>query len=386
MLFLVFSIFIFSQEIRTGILGESLGRINWIAIVLIFNLLYIIIKRSNNTIYVLFYITIIIYILCASIYENDIMTLIKCILVFFVPLLLIGVELNEEETKYLLIKLVKILNIITITITFIGISESILGININFAFVSILPSSLSSKMLAQQGRDVYRLYSFMGHPLFNTQLYLMFFILNNILDNYIYKKKSKIWVLIISILGMSLTASKTGIILIFISAIFLFKGYKKEIKIVTFILILIAGFKVGIFDDVITRFMGNSLTSGRTEVWERINDLNLFPLKFFKGYGSGFTFKVNEYVQSGSAAYEYPFRMFSLELGILTAILIYIFIFIIPVLKLILNKSWYFLMCFIIIFIDVNTYNGLALKGDFMLIFCLYSLIIINLSKIEKKE
>lgn len=240
----------------------------------------------------------------------------------------------------------------------------------------------------QNTRDIYRLYSFMGHPLFNTQLYLMFFILNNIYNKYFEKLLSDKVLIIVMLLGISMTASKTGLILASVSVLII--TYKKT-KIKHIIMVIIASaitIGSGIFNNTIYRILEESLTTGRAESWERITTMNLFPIKFFTGYGNGFTFVYNQYIDWASAAFEYPIRMFSLEMGISMMIGIYICIAIIPVAILVGRRHLYLLISYAIVFLDVNTYNALSLPGDNMIIFSLFTCIILNISNmiVKRKE
>ncbi|HFD1906508.1 hypothetical protein ACV3US_05625 [Clostridium perfringens] len=187
-----------------------------------------------------------------------------------------------------------------------------------------------------------------------------------------------------------MTASKTGFFLIIIS-LFLVNNSRKnnKKKFLTYLMIVILViiiFKIGIFQNVIDRLQNGSLTTGRSEQWEVIKKFNIYPIKFWRGYGNGFTFKYNEVIPWASAAFEYPFRMFSLELGIFTMINIYFCLLVYPIIRLISRKSFSLVVPFIILFIDVNTYNGLALNGDYMFIFCIFIFCILNLSKKLRKN
>ncbi|MFQ9311374.1 MAG: hypothetical protein ACLR2K_15580, partial [Paraclostridium sordellii] len=328
------------------------------------------------------------YVLTSSFYEKKLSNLLIAILSYIVPLLLIGLKVEERILKSLFRRILKILNFIMILVTCLGLIESMLGIDI-YIYISKMMSERAQELIAiQNTRDIYRLYSFMGHPLFNTQLYLMFFILNNIYNKYFEKLLSDKVLIIVMLLGISMTASKTGLILASVSVLII--TYKKT-KIKHIIMVIIASaitIGSGIFNNTIYRILEESLTTGRAESWERITTMNLFPIKFFTGYGNGFTFVYNQYIDWASAAFEYPIRMFSLEMGISMMIGIYICIAIIPVAILVGRRHLYLLISYAIVFLDVNTYNALSLPGDNMIIFSLFTCIILNISNmiVKRKE
>ena len=183
-----------------------------------------------------------------------------------------------------------------------------------------------------------------------------------------------------------MTASKMGLILIS-SAILVITHNKSIIKKVVLISgILLIAMYTGIFNNTIERFMEGSITTGRAETWQAVLKSGLYPIKLLSGYGHEFTFTFNNYLPWASAAFEYPIRMFSLELGIVMAVLIYICIGVIPILILLKRNHVYLLISYMIIFIDVNSYNGLALASDYMFIFSIFIFIILNTSRLIKKQ
>jgi len=379
---LLISLFIFSQEIREGILGNTFGIINVLSIFSVSYLFFNNFKELHKGKFILLYIIILIYIFTASLYEINLLTIIKCIISFMFPFILIITEVSKYTLKNIFKYTVIILNTIIVTITIIGILEITFNVNINNYLSNFMSARTQEQIIGNNMKEsTKRLYSFMGHPLFNAQLYLMFLILNILYNKYFISKRCPMWIIIIATIGISYTGSKTGFVLLCISIMILIKSKHVMNKIILFILGMFAAFKVGLFDTLIYRFTAGSLTSGRTEKWNEIQSMNIYPLKFFTGYGNGFTFIFNSYVSWASAAFEYPFRMFSLEMGIMTTIMIYIFIMIIPLMALIKRKQWYLLLCYIIVFADINTFNGIALLGDKMMILSLFIFLILGLSK-----
>ena len=376
---LLISLFVFSQELRS-ILGPKNYTVNILGTISIFVLLIKNLKAINKKKLAFLYITMIMYIFSSAFYENNLMKIFTGSIIVVFPLILTIIEVNKDILRDIFKQTIIILNLIVISITIIGVLEIVFNLNINSNFSPFFSSRLQEQIFSNSVSENKRLYSFMGHPLFNTELYLLFFVLNILFSKYFKEKPCPIWVLITAVIGVAFTASKSGFVLLSFIIIFLFK-YNNRIKKVTIaISSIIIAFYSGLFDNLISRFFSGSLTSGRNEMWFKIRESNIFPIKFFTGYGRGFTFQINSYMEWASAAFEYPLRMFSLELGVIMTIMIYIFIMVIPIITLVKRKQYYLLYSYLVIFIDVNTFNGLSTSGDKMIIFCLFIFLVLNLS------
>lgn len=378
---LLISLFIFSQELREGTLGNTFATINILSLFSVSLLILNNFNKLNKRKFIIFYITILIYMFSASLYESSFFTIIKCIIAFIFPLILILLEIDKDTLKSIFKFTVITLNIIIIIMTIIGIFEIIFGININ-THISTFMSQRTREQIVDNSMSINskRLYSFMGHPLFNTELYLMFLMLNILYNKYLMQKKCPLWILAAATIGIAFTGSKTGFVLLCFSILTLFKSSNKIKKFLLIISGIAVALKIGLFNTLFYRFTTGSLTSGRSEKWIEIKSMNLYPIKFFTGYGNGFTFTFNTYVDWASAAFEYPLRMFSLEMGIIMTVMIYIFIMLIPTITLIKRMHWYLLLSYLIVFVDINTFNGIALLGDKMMILSLFIFLILGLS------
>lgn len=379
---LLISLFIFSQELREGILGNTLATINILSLFSVSLFILNNFKELDKRKFIILYITILIYMFTASLYEDNFFTIIKCVISYIFPLILIITEVDKDTLRSIFKFTVITLNVIIIVITIIGIFEIIFGININNHISNFMSQRTQEQIIANSmtmtGK---RLYSFMGHPLFNTELYLMFLVLNILYNKYLIEKRYPIWILAAATIGIAFTGSKTGFVLLCFCIVALFKSNNKGKKILLIISGILIALKIGLFNTLIYRFTTGSLTSGRSEKWTEIQSMNIYPIKFFTGYGNGFTFTFNSYVDWASAAFEYPFRMFSLEMGIIITIMIYLFIMFIPVMTLMKRRQWYLLLSYLIVFVDINTFNGIALLGDKMMIISLFIFLILGLSK-----
>lgn len=380
LMLMIYCVFVISQQFRMRILGDGLGTINILCSLIIILLLFRCISKSNKLIIILV-IFVNVYMFAISIISGDtIKNTILSSISFTIPLILPALKIEQKVFTIYLEKFIKIINALIIIITILGISNYITHGKIMIVISTILSNDLQRLIEDQQMETLIRMYSFMGHPLFNTELYLIFYSLNMIYSSYFNKLLNSNSVIIITILGISLTMSKSGFVLLVISLTFI--GYKKiKLKyLVSLIVIILISFTIGIFDNIISRFMEGSLSTGRNEAWEVYSNLGIYPIKFFGGYGLSSTYYLNYFYPYLVAAFEYPYRMFSFEHGLLVTLIIYICIGIYPIMKLLKRKHFKLLMAYLIVFVDVNTFNGLSLPGDYMLILCIYAFTILNIS------
>lgn len=231
-----------------------------------------------------------------------------------------------------------------------------------------------------------RLYSYIGHPLYNAELFLMTFGLNFTYNELVEKNHKKdMWIILLTMIGVAMTASKSAIA-IFLALLIVF--YVKSIRYTIFSLAILAiGYFNGIFDLVLQRFSG-SLSTGRDEVWERISSKGVTFFHFFWGNGSDSKYKYAYLEEWARAAFEYPYRLYALEFGILFMILIFLFLFVIPESRIVKNRTgmvWISIM-FLAVVAHVNMYNGIGTYSDPMYLFCLFGCVTLNLSAYVRRE
>ena len=377
---LFFSIFIFSYYIRKIFLPESISGTNLIAIICIFILLIVNkIKLTKKNIIVITLLMILFTLFFATQVANnkDFFYTITIPMLLIFPMALLSIEIKYVDFKYIFSKLIFLLNIFIILLLIFGVIDQFTNNTMAKIFSNLFNDISYTKMAYETDRKRYL--SFMGHPLYNAQIFITVYILN-LLDYKYFNKNTKknIIMTIISIIGVAITGSKTAIVLMSISLIV---ASINNIKLIVFqILIAIGVLKSGILSTTIERFKLESLTTGRTEKWQEILSNNLMPLKFFTGYGYGATFEYNNIMSWASAAFEYPIKMFALEYGVLFSVLLHILIFFIPFIIFLRRRHFFILITYSIIFLDVSTYNGLALGQDQMILFCFIAYIIMNLS------
>lgn len=378
---LLVSLIITPYYVRGIFLPEKIKSLNILAYLSIIMLFIYNFKKYKKKMLMIIAIISLIFIYSQSSANKEILATIKTYLGIIVPLFLIGINLNKETFTITFTRFIKIYNLFIMILVFIGIIDHFMGNVFAKGFSYIFNDSGYLLWAMDPTRNRYL--SYMGHPLYNTELFLIFFVLNNLYNKYFEKIIPYFVISLISIVGIGLTGSKTGLVLIVIGIILL--SIKNKKAFITQIPIMILGAGFGVFSTTITRLSTETLTTGRSKYWVKVMQYNMFPIKFFSGYGSGFTFDYNKIMAGASAAFEYPIRLFSLEYGILFTIMLYIVLFIYPIIILIRRKHFGILIGFMVVFIDVNTFNGIGLAQDHMFTFCLFELIIINLSNYIEK-
>lgn len=224
-----------------------------------------------------------------------------------------------------------------------------------------------------------RLWSIWGHPLYNTFLILNYFTINYINAKYGKPLLNNIYLIITTLMGCLLTASKTGIV-IFLCTLIIFNYKSIKYTIIEF-LVVIGFYLSGGFDFVLSRFAG-SLTTSRVETMDMLKGQSYFKeYKFFYGYGTGYAFnEYRKYISWATAAYEFPFLSFILEYGYLFTVLFYVVTVAVPAIIIIRRKQFDLLVCLFVVVGDMNTYNGITMVCDYMTVFIFAEIVILYLS------
>ena len=227
-----------------------------------------------------------------------------------------------------------------------------------------------------------RFFSFFGHPLRNATLFNSFFVINVLYNEY-HKPIIPSWLCcILSYLALACCGSKTGLfVAVAITIITFYKNLKLLIPII--IALIVIAFS-GLMDNLLTRLLSQSLTTGRISALKSLLADSEHPIRFFHGYGSV------GIADCPFAAFEFPFVMFSFEYGIAFALLILGTIFAYVAIHLLKQKNIRAFLLWLLLFGEVNTYPDIAFDLDHSLIFCFLTMIIINIcydnDSIRKKE
>lgn len=385
---MIFSVFINSYYIREKFLGEF-GSMNILFLFLL--AIYIILNINRVSGIMIIYVTFIgIYIIFIDkmINNNSINSILRSMVMIILPLYMFAVKLPKKEIKQIVITSTKIINFFMVIIFLIGLIDYLIGFKImKFLGYYLVPEL--SKWIASSTHFRYRYTSYMGHSLFTKELFLIFYLLNNvILKKYNMELLNRNIVILISVIGVLLTGSKTGAILILISILLTTHNINILCNKIIQIAIVLGSYALGFFNTLIVRLQGETLTSGRSEAALHINSYNFIQYNFFYGYGEYLDRMLNNFFNNitTTAYLEYPIKVIALKYGILCAAFIIICIFIIPIIKFIKNKEYYILFAFVIEVVNINTYNGLVFKPDNMIIFVFFTSILMGVCMDDFRE
>lgn len=304
--------------------------------------------------------------------------LIEVLLVF--PIIVLArYEVIYLESR-MLFKGIKIFNAVILVIIIVGYANIILGNTINVFLWDFLA-------IRDYETNMGRLWSVYGHPLYNTFLFLAYFTINYATRDIMVKPAGLIYLIVTTMLGMVLAASKAGILIIlFLVIILLFSNIRIFIAEVIAISLLNL---TGMFDLTIQRFAGDSLSSYRFEKYALIKQMSFYRgFRLFYGYGSMYALRIyNKLFVGASAAFEMPILAYSLDYGILYTVIFIGLTVGIPIAKFVKRKQWQMIFCYMAVAGYINTYNGITIHGDYLGVYIFYILLMLKISdlKLERR-
>lgn len=305
----------------------------------------------------------------ASLGFHGISTVLFC---YMFPLLIIGINLKKEELTIIFNKCLSLLNTVVCILMVLGIFDYITKGSFQLFLLKygFFNERYVELVKMESAGGTYRYYSLFGHPLRTAQLFLTFFILNNIFNKYFYTKMNPFIVSVITLIGVTLSNSKTGVLLSLILILFFNSSQSKKgkriywfLSLVMLIFLLSSQF---FGSTVLKRVSAADLSGGRNDLVHALINGTIEKPGFLGG-GTNFSLKVSSTGDSGATSFEYPLIMFSYDLGIGPTLFLYIILLIYPLYKLIMYRNYYLAFMLIILSLDVNSYNGLTNVGDFML-------------------
>lgn len=378
--FTLLGLFFLPSFIRHAAIPEF-ASINYLAVV---GVSYIVTKTiSKRKIKMFDFINIVFIVILAAIFlfseihaGRSLKGIIRVFCGLILPLFMLFYRMERPENTLRVI--VRLFNCVSLFILVVGIANIISQGSIMYRYYLLCGDYNYASMAA----PAKRLYSYVGHPLYNAEIFLstlgLTYCYNEI---FLHNHKPDKWTIIICVLGTALTASKSAIAIILTMLIIL---YIKNIKYMMFcLIILVIGYQFHVFDAVILRFAG-SLTTGRAEVWDRISDSGIDFFHFFWGNGADSKYAYSYLEEWARAAFEYPAKLYALEFGILFSAIMMYFLFIRPLIYICRNKgNWKILaIVFVGISAHVNIYNGIGTYSDHLYFFCLFACAILNMSLI----
>ena len=290
------------------------------------------------------------------------------------PLVIISLDVKPRSAKKIFYMFVVMMDCLVLLMAFMLLIDVITH---NKAISAFTHLTGDSNMIIFSNPNTGRKASIMGHYLPTAEVYIIYYVIH-----YYARHRFKVMYIVsmfISLIGISMAASKGGIILIIgLILVFNIKNFKVMLTSMTTLGIAYAS---GLFTAVINRFVSSDLTSGRSEMWEYLNKIydDLTPLVY--GHGSESTHWLNQKHEWASAAFEYPFRAFSYEYGVIFTVLFYILAFVYPCVRLLKEKRFDHLIGLVAVFTYCNTYNGWVLGYDYMFLYCIFTFVVLNLNE-----
>jgi hypothetical protein len=315
--------------------------------------------------------------------------LVMSITSIFLPLLITTISINKDSIMQGLLRFLKFYNPLVIISLILAVIDYITGSKIQFYLADISDNNEFSELIILEHNyyNVYRYYSFLGHPLTNATYFLIFIILNNIYGKFKKYIINKYLIILIGLTGLLLSGSKTGIVLGILAIILMFDTKKNKFILLFFLVIGILFYFSPLFQhNLLVRFVEGvetgDITTGRNTLLKDLIEYGKEKPALFIGGGVNYSRKVAMNLEGDIHNFEYPFIMLAYDYGIVITVLIYLIIFIIPLVRIIYNKKYFIAINFLIIFIMFNNNNGIAnLGSDSLAQLCFLIFLCNNLTK-----
>lgn len=269
----------------------------------------------------------------------------------------------------------RLLTVASTIVVICGLMDMFLGVGIGNS-IAIFTNAASLIESIRQGRMV----SYFGHPLLTTEIMILTFSFNTLV-NYCIEKKSifyTVYYSLISVIGIGMCGGKTGLVLIAIEFALLYVN-KKGLKY--FIIVAAAvywAYGYGLLDTVIGRFIAGfesgDITTGRNTALLRVIQGGMLSFNLLIGHAG---MNLSERM---IAALEYPPLRWAYLFGVWFSVLMCVVLFAIPAIKILKNKNIKIFIVFLILVLDVNSYNGITTQSDQMLLYCVSVFLLLNLS------
>lgn len=269
----------------------------------------------------------------------------------------------------------RLLTVASTIVVICGLMDMFLGVGIGNS-IAIFTNAASLIESIRQGRMV----SYFGHPLLTAEIMILTFSFNTLM-NYCIEKKSifyTVYYSLISVIGIGMCGGKTGLVLIAVEFALLYVN-KKGLKY--FIIVAAAvywAYGYGLLDTVIGRFIAGfesgDITTGRNTALLRVIQGGVLRFNLLIGHAG---MNLSERM---IAALEYPPLRWAYLFGVWFSVLMCVVLFAIPAIKILKNKNIKIFIVFLILVLDVNSYNGITTQSDQMLLYCVSVFLLLNLS------
>ncbi|EYE89504.1 hypothetical protein Q428_02540 [Fervidicella metallireducens AeB] len=371
------SIFVINNVVRMSVASKIAGYTKYSALINLlflcsFGLLFInrLVKRKINFIRLFFIILFSIYFIYNIINSSngEISSVIQVITSYIIPVFLLSFIYDKDEYNTFVPYIIRAFNYYTVFILIYGLIDYGLKYSLQNIFINYTYYDMARLIQIEQIMGIYRLYSIFGGPLYNAYVFILYFILNNIFRESQEKVTHKSYTsILILIIGIVISGSKTGLIIAAALLIFIYKP--KNYRFSYYIILLLIGvavYKSSLFqDNLMQRFMYKSFGSGRNELLKELLTGNYELPKFILGKGLYYSKTVAKYIGvMGMTNFEYPIIMLSYDYGIITTLLIYLIIFITPLIKILRTGDYKTAVLFLMLHVFINGFNALADIND----------------------
>lgn len=300
---------------------------------------------------------------------------IKFYIAIIVPILTIFIAFERQLIPEMFDVFLKILNFSVLFVVVCGLADVFMGHSVSSFFAGFYDIESLYSCYRQ-----HRIVSYFGHSLLTAEIGIIYFVCNYIDVLYFHTKRNRVFFLAISFVLIALTGSKTALILLLVMSMLVNMDLKNfKYIIVIFIILLFLNY-FGVFDMIINRFLywggRGDITSGRNSSLIGLYQSGVMKFSWFHGNDTGLS---NTAV---IAANEYPIIRWAFRFGILWTTVICSVIFVYPVIQILKwSRSWKILVLYSGCLVFVNTYSTLQSTQDGMLIYCIFTCLILNVSR-----
>lgn len=243
--------------------------------------------------------------------------------------------------------------------------DMLLGNAIQKLFATFYGSS-TMLYLIRSGRFV----SFYGHSLSTAFFSVCLLVWTTVISDTVKSERKKyIYDVIVSLIGIAIAGSKSGIMLAILLLLLCNIGIRKTKYMVSILIVAAILYFSGVFDTVIGRILEGirigDLSTSRNSALERLMSNGTISFDWMKGH-------VIDYSGTSMiAALEYPFLRWAFTCGILFSIIMCIVYFILPAVRVAACFNLTGLICVAVFMAFVNGNNGISSYSDDLLFYAI---------------
>lgn len=317
-------------------------------------------------------------------YDNR--QLILTIVSILIPVYLMSIRLTKTEALHALQNFLSFFNLLIVVLLCFGLIDYLTNraLQLEMAGTIFKNNDLGRLIFNENLSSIYRLYSFMGHPLTNAKYFLCFFILNFIYNSQRKEMLPSPLIIAITTIGLLLSGSKTALFLLLL-LLFVHRTKYRSLYFAGIVIFLLFLFQSSLFqDNLLQRFTNgienNDISSGRNDlITELLTSEGELP-NFLFGKGENYSRIVAQSFHDDTQNFEYPLVMLAYDYGLVVVGIIYFLCFLYPAYVLLKKKEYRIFIYYIVWSVMINSYNAMAnLGNDTFAQVCFITLIIQSL-------